>query len=83
MDPGWKATTRPGLEPVSPPVETPGDRLRSALYLHESALQLMRQNLRRRHPESTEAELRAALLDWLWTRPGAERGDGPGLPRTL
>lgn len=83
MDPSWIPAQRPGLVLSEMPAETLGDRLRCALYLHETGLRLMHQNLRRRHPEYTEAQLRESLLDWLWTRPGAELGDGVGRPRTL
>ena len=44
---------------------------------------MMRLNLRRRHPELGEEEIEDLLVAWLRTRPGAERGDCPGLPRAL
>jgi hypothetical protein len=60
-------------------------RLRLAFKLHEEGVSLMRQNLRRRYPDETEAEISARLQAWLHHRPGAEHGDAPGrrvkLPR--
>jgi hypothetical protein len=38
----------------------------------------MRQNLRRRFPEASEAEIEARLIGWLQERPGAEAGDATG-----
>ena len=56
---------------------TPAEKLRTAFDLFEAGLDLMRQNLRRRHPAATQAELDGMLQEWLLTRPGAEHGDGP------
>jgi hypothetical protein len=53
-------------------------RLRLALSLFDDGVELMRQNLRRRHPGASEAEIFEALGAWLRTRPGAEHGDCPG-----
>jgi hypothetical protein len=57
-----------------------GQRLRLAFDLYEVAEKMMRQNLRRRNPGASEAEIEALLLDWRRSRPGAEHGDasGPG-----
>lgn len=38
----------------------------------------MRQNLRRRHPEASDAEVERLLDEWLVDRPGATSGDCPG-----
>jgi hypothetical protein len=54
------------------------DRLRLALSLFAAGEALMRQNLRRRHPEATEDEIEARLTAWLSERPGAEQGDAVG-----
>lgn len=54
------------------------ERIRLALDLFATGEALMRQQLRRRHPEWTEAELRRGLLEWLRERPGAESGDAAG-----
>lgn len=65
-------------------VGTPSDsspvaaRLLAALDLHEVGVDLMRQNLRRRHPRSSDEDIDARLKAWLLTRPGAEAGDCPG-----
>ncbi len=36
--------------------------------------------LAKRHPEMTEAEVKLAVRNWYATRPGAEHGDGVGVP---
>jgi len=59
------------------------ERLRCALDMHEAGVALMRQNLRRRHPDASEAQIDERLAEWLATRPGAEFGDCPGPRRTL
>lgn len=59
------------------------ERLRTALTLFDDGVQLMRANLRRRHPDATEAEIERLVDDWLAERPGAEHGDGVGRPRPL
>lgn len=48
--------------------------------LCETAEMIMRQNLRRRHPDLGEAEIEAQLAEWRRRRPGAEHGDGVGRP---
>jgi hypothetical protein len=40
-------------------------RMRTALDLFELSLDLMRQNLRRRHPEAGEPTIERLLQDWL------------------
>ena len=40
-------------------------RLRATLELHQAGVDLMRQNLRRRHPEESEAQIAARLEAWL------------------
>ena len=59
----------------------PSVKLRLALEMFEGGVALMRQNLRRRHPTATEAEIDRLLVDWIRTRPGAEHGDSNGKPR--
>ena len=44
---------------------------------------MMRARLSREHPEWTEAQVQAAIEDWLRQRPGAEFGDCPGRPVSL
>jgi hypothetical protein len=59
------------------------ERLRFALDMHETGVALMRQNLRRRHPDWSEAQIDERLAEWLATRPGADFGDCPGAQRAL
>lgn len=61
---------------------TPAEKLRAALELHEVGVELMRQNLRRRHPHASDETIEQLLTDWLRTRPGAEHGDAAGRPST-
>jgi len=68
---------------VSDREETVGDRLRATLELFEFGVELMRASLRRRHPGISPHELDRLLEDWLAVRPGAEGGDGPGIPVPL
>ncbi|HEX9820937.1 MAG TPA: hypothetical protein VGD07_15145 [Methylomirabilota bacterium] len=53
-------------------------RLRAALELFETGVEMMRQNLRRKHPTLTDLEIEARLTAWLSERPGAEFGDAVG-----
>ena len=55
-------------------------RLRSAFDLQRFGIAMMRQNLVRRHPAETEAEIDDRLRAWLRARPGAEHGDAVGRP---
>jgi hypothetical protein len=57
------------------------ERLRAALALFDDGIALMRQNLRRRHPDISEGHVERLLGEWLRRRPGAEHGDGVGTPR--
>ncbi len=59
------------------------ERLLVALDLHETGVEIMRQNLRRRFPNESNEEIEGRLVAWLRTRPGAEYGDGVGRPRTV
>lgn len=52
--------------------------LQSTVDLFETGLDLMRQNLRRRHPDASDQEIERRLQHWLHARPGAEHGDGVG-----
>jgi Rv0078B-related antitoxin len=54
------------------------DAFRATLDLFQTGVDLMRQNLRRRHPEATEEDTERLLREWLLERPGAEAGDCPG-----
>lgn len=53
-------------------------KLRLALEMSDAGCELMRQNLRRRHPDASEAELSELYTRWLHHRPGAEHGDAWG-----
>jgi hypothetical protein len=59
-------------------VEPLVDAFRATLDLFQTGVDVMRQNLRRRHPEATEQEIERRLQAWLIERPGAEAGDCPG-----
>jgi hypothetical protein len=55
-------------------------RLRLALELFDAGCEMMRQNLRRAHPDASEADIDEMFGEWLQTRPGAELGDAEGIP---
>ena len=64
-----------------PPTATSiADAFRTTLDLFDTGLDLMRQNLRRSHPEAGDEEIERLLREWLLDRPGAEAGDCPGRP---
>jgi hypothetical protein len=54
--------------------------LQRAFDLYEFSVAVMRQNLRRRHPEASEEEIEERLRAWKLERPGAEHGDAGGPP---
>ncbi|MBA2662870.1 MAG: hypothetical protein H0U74_11275 [Bradymonadaceae bacterium] len=54
--------------------EMRAQRLRTALDLSESGIQMRLCQLKRRHPGESEAELQERLLAWLLARPA----DSPG-----
>ena len=54
--------------------------MRMTMDLYEAAEQIMRQNIRRRHPGLSEAKVEERFVEWLHRRPGAEHGDGVGRP---
>ena len=62
---------------------TAAERLRTALDLHETGVAMMRQNLRRAHPEASSSEIDRLLQAWLRERPGAPDGDAEGTPVDL
>lgn len=63
--------------------ETLRDRLLATFDLFDLGVDMMAANLRRRHPDASPAEIERMLDDWLLERPGAEAGDGPGVPVSL
>lgn len=65
-------------EPIRDPAVM--SRMKMAVDLFETAEAIMRQNLRRRFPDASEAEIERQLVNWLHRRPGAEHGDGIGRP---
>jgi hypothetical protein len=58
------------------------ERFQLALDLYDLSEGMLRQRLRRKHPQATEAELDAHIAAWLAHRPGAEQGDAEGRPIT-
>lgn len=50
--------------------------------MSETGVEMMRQKLRRTHPDLTELEIEARLRAWLMDRPGAPFGDAVGRPAT-
>jgi Rv0078B-related antitoxin len=66
---------------VSTDLEAAARRLRLALDLFQAGEEMMRQTLRRQHPELSGPEIEARVVAWLQERPGAEFGDAPGIPR--
>ncbi|MCG8455128.1 MAG: hypothetical protein MI919_02535 [Holophagales bacterium] len=65
-----------------PPIRDPGvlKRMRTCFDLCVLAEDMKRQSLRREHPGWTEKQIQEGIREWYWTRPGAEHGDGPGVP---
>jgi hypothetical protein len=55
-----------------------GEVFRATLDLCETGIDLMRQNIRRRDPGATDADVERRLREWLLERPGAKDGDVPG-----
>jgi len=53
-------------------------RMRRFFELNEMAEAIMRQNLRRRYPDATPAEIEKHVLAWLSDRPGAPIADAGG-----
>jgi hypothetical protein len=58
--------------------EGPAERFAAILDLYEFAVEQMRANLRRRHPELDEAARDRMLAEWLLDRPCAPEGDSAG-----
>lgn len=55
-------------------------RFKTAMDLYELAESMLRQKLRREHPECDEATIDAMVVAWRLRRPGAELGDSVGSP---
>jgi hypothetical protein len=58
-------------------------KMRTTLELADLAVRVMRQNLRRRHPDATDETIEEHLRRWVHARPGAEHGDCDGRPVSL
>lgn len=58
---------------------SPSERLRQGLELMELGFKLQSQNIRRRHPEWSEEQVRDALHRWMVDRPM----DAPGIERKV
>ena len=56
------------------------DAFRTTLDLFKTGVDLMSQNLRRKHPQANEDAIDRRLRQWLLERPGAELGDSAGRP---
>ena len=71
------------LHTAKPDAETLRDRLLAAFEMFDFGVDMMTANLRRRHAHASPAEIERLLDDWLLERPGAEAGDGEGVPVPL
>ena len=58
--------------------EACAERLRTALDLADSGIQMRLAQLRRRHPDESDEQIRERLDDWLLHPDGARHGDAPG-----
>lgn len=58
-------------------------RFRTAMDLYAAGEAMMRLKLTRQHPGLGVEEIEGLLVAWLQHRPGAERGDCPGIPRAV
>jgi Rv0078B-related antitoxin len=72
--------SKPKVEPETE--RSPGQKFALALDMFRYGCEMMRQNLRRAHPDADAAAIEELLRAWLRTRPGAEHGDGVGRPGT-
>lgn len=59
---------------------SPADKLAAACDLFDTACELRRAKLRRAHPDASEVDITRMVDAWLAERPGAEDGDGSGVP---
>jgi len=60
------------------PALTVAAKLRVAVDLCESGMDLQRERLRRASPDASDAEIQERLVAWLRARPAAEHGDADG-----
>jgi hypothetical protein len=68
---------------VPPEPRDPATGLAETLDTMQFGLDLMRDNLRRRHPDLSEAERERLLVAWLHRRPDAPSGDAEGQEREI
>jgi hypothetical protein len=61
-----------------PSENDPAYGLRVAFDLFDAAEELLRQNILREFPESTEQEIEAKIIAWLQDRPGDNMATVPG-----
>jgi hypothetical protein len=59
------------------------EKPRTALEMFGLGESILREKLRRTHPDASAAEIEAMIDSWLARHPGAEHGDAPGKPRKL
>lgn len=59
------------------------DGIAAALELTQMAEDMLRQRLRREHPDIGEREIEREVRAWYERRPGAELGDAAGRPRII
>jgi Xaa-Pro aminopeptidase len=62
------------MEPIHDPEVLA--RMRVTFDLYQTAVDMMRQNLRRRHPDASEAEIARRMQEWMLEQPE----DPPGTP---
>ena len=70
------------MHPFDQPIRDPEvlARVEILFDLCETAEQIMRQNIRRRNPGLSEAEVEERLVEWRRSRPDAPLGDAYGKP---
>ena len=61
----------------------PGIAFRTTLAMVDAGIEIMRGQLKRKHPTASREELQVLLNAWLADRRGAPFGDGPGTPRPI
>ena len=69
----WDHSRMKNMEPIRDPKILA--RATAAFDLCQTAENIMRQNLRRRHPQASEAEIRGRFVAWLEKRPYTEPPD--------